>query len=69
MVFALMSDGVFRSLAGIAHATGFPEASISARLRDFRRPKFGGYTVERRRGGFGGSHEYRLLVGQMELLK
>lgn len=37
------------------------EASISARLRDLRKPNFGGYTVERRRveGGF---YEYRVKL-------
>ena len=60
VVFRLMSDGTYRSLAAIAHATGFPEASISARLRDFRTVRFGSHTVERRRGGWGGSWEYRL---------
>jgi hypothetical protein len=27
----------------------YPQASISARLRDLRKPSFGGYVVERRR--------------------
>lgn len=35
------------------------EAAISARLRDFRKPKFGRYTVERRAEG-GGLFRYRL---------
>ena len=38
------------------------EAGISARVRDLRKTKFGGYTVERRRGEFGGTHEYRMIV-------
>lgn len=32
---------------------------ISARVRDLRKQKFGGYTVERRADG--GTHEYRVL--------
>ena len=36
------------TLGEIARATGYPEASVSARLRDLRKPKFGGYTVERK---------------------
>ena len=56
------------TLADLERATGYPQASISARLRDLRKPKFGGYTVERRyvrRGLF----EYRLLLpkGQLSL--
>ena len=37
------------------------EASISARIRDLRKPKFGGYTVERRRIS-GGLYEYRIKL-------
>ncbi len=51
-VFALMKDGTYRTLAEIAEATKDPEASISARLRDFRKPRFkaiyGDYTLERK---------------------
>ena len=36
-------------------------ASISARLRDFRKAKFGGHIVERRNAG-GGLFFYRLLL-------
>ncbi len=34
-------------MAQIEAATGYPQASISARLRDLRKPRNGGYTVER----------------------
>lgn len=57
----------WRTLSMIAAATGYPEASVSARLRDLRRPACGGLTVERRRRGEGGLHEYRVSppeVGQ-----
>lgn len=46
-VFGLMRDGKWRTLAEISTATGHPEASVSARLRDLRRPSLGGYKVER----------------------
>ena len=36
------------TLAEIAKYTGYPEASVSARLRDLRKAKFGGYNVERK---------------------
>lgn len=36
------------------------EAAISARIRDFRKPKFGGFTVESRRR-HKGLWEYRLV--------
>ena len=33
-----MADGPYHSLRAISEATGAPEASVSARLRDMRRP-------------------------------
>jgi hypothetical protein len=36
-VFGAMSDGMWHTLAELSQRTGDPEASISARLRDFRR--------------------------------
>jgi uncharacterized protein (DUF2132 family) len=62
-----MRHGRWATLSQIAINTGDPEASISSRLRDLRKAKFGGYKIERRyvqRGLW----EYRLKVGQMELL-
>ncbi len=44
-VHDLMIDGCWRSLSDISAATGDPEASVSARLRDFRK---WGFTVDRR---------------------
>jgi len=58
-VLSMMDDGTWRTLAEISEATGDPEASISARLRDMRKDKFGGRIVERRRR-MGGIWEYRL---------
>ena len=48
-VYEVMADGAWHSLPYIAAMTGDPEASISARLRDFRKARFGGHTVNRRR--------------------
>lgn len=59
-----MQDGEWRTLAEIHRAIGYQgtEASVSARLRDLRKDKFGGYTVERRRRGepSDGLFEYRV---------
>ena len=44
-----MLDGQWRTLREVAEATGDPEASVSARLRDLRKAKNGGHTVKRRR--------------------
>lgn len=45
--FDLMKDGVYRTPPEMEQALGYPWASISARLRDFRKPKFGLHTVDR----------------------
>lgn len=57
----LMLDGIWRTLAEIERDTGYPQASVSARLRDLRKEKFGGYSVERRRSEYAaGLYEYRV---------
>lgn len=57
-----MTDGKWRSLAEIAEITGDPEASVSARLRDLRRPANGFYTVKRRQRSTS-QFEYRMTGG------
>lgn len=57
----LMLDGNERTLATIASMLGLPEASVSARLRDLRKPRFGGYNVISRNAG-GGRWVYRVTV-------
>ena len=63
-VWGVMMDGQFRTLREIAELTGDPEASVSARLRDFRKPRFGAHGVARRRRGDGarGVYEYQLVI-------
>lgn len=58
-VRGLMEDGEWRTLAAIAEATGAPEASVSARLRDLRKQRHGSRIVERRYVS-DGLWEYRL---------
>lgn len=60
-VYELMKDGKWRPLFAIAHHTGHPEASVSARLRDLRKDKFGAFTVERKYIA-NGQYHYRLVV-------
>ena len=60
-VWSLMQDGLYRTLADISEATGFPEASVSARLRDFRKQANGAHKVERRLISRG-LHQYRVLT-------
>ncbi|MEH2525831.1 MULTISPECIES: hypothetical protein [unclassified Bradyrhizobium] len=59
-VAALMEDGRFRTLREIADEAGGTEASVSARLRDFRKPKYGAREVQRERVA-GGLYRYRLV--------
>lgn len=55
----LMRDGGWRSLRAIASALSFPEASVSARLRQLRHE---GFDVQRRRVHVGsGTWEYRVV--------
>ena len=62
-VYNVMKDGQWHALFEIAEETGDPEASISAQLRDFRKERFGGWWVGRRRRGkpSRGLYEYKLL--------
>jgi len=60
--FRLKECGEWWTLAELAASCGCSEASASARLRDLRKAKFGGHTIERRRIGNGGLHEYRLAA-------
>ena len=62
-VWSLMADENWRTLGEISLVTGDSEPGISARLRDFRKARFGGHTIERRRRGAGkrGIFEYKLI--------
>lgn len=53
------------TLAEIVEHVGGSEASVSARLRDLRKPQFGAFVVERRRRGEPkrGLFEYRVTKG------
>lgn len=56
-----MLDGQWHTLGELAEVCGGSEAGISARVRDLRKPKFGGHTVNRRRVS-GGLWQYQLAV-------
>ena len=55
-----ISNGEWTTLREISAATGAPEASVSAHLRDLRKPKFGGHTIEKRYTGKG-VYQYRFI--------
>lgn len=46
-VWDAMSDDTWHTLDEIASITGASPQSVSARLRDFRKPQNGGHTVDR----------------------
>lgn len=60
-VYEYMKHGEWRTLADISANTGHPEASVSARLRDLRKPMLGGFTVERRYIARG-LYQYRVIA-------
>lgn len=64
-VFEVMRCGKWKTLQEVREETGEHfDSAISARIRDLRKPKFGGYRVEARRrpGASLGLWEYRLAV-------
>jgi hypothetical protein len=58
--YEAMRDGKWLTLGEIAQIIGAPMQSVSARIRDLRKERFGGHVIERRRFGYGGTFEYRL---------
>jgi hypothetical protein len=48
-VFDCMKDGQWHTIPELAQYAGGSEAAVSARIRDFRKQRFGGHTVERER--------------------
>jgi hypothetical protein len=66
-VRAAMLCGAWRTLDELAAATGDPPASVSARLRDLRKPRFGAFVVNRRRRGSAkrGVFEYQVLRSEV----
>jgi len=58
--YMLPRGGPWRTLAEIAGALEYPEASVSAQLRHLRKPAFGAFVVEKRRRDGAGLWEYRV---------
>lgn len=65
-IFDLMKDGVYRTLSKIKKETGYPEPSISAQLRHFRKPRFGSHIVNKMVTGnrSRGLFSYQLLLNK-----
>ena len=64
-IFNLMRDGEWRTLKHIAYVTSAPETSVSAQLRNFRKPKFGSHTVEKDYDAHG-LYYYRLVINTQD---
>ena len=64
-VYTLMSDGAWRTLAQIAKEAQGSESSVSARLRDLRKARFGQYRIDKRRVT-GGLWEYKMITEGFE---
>lgn len=67
-VWQEMDDDGWHTLSDLALVCESTTASVSARLRDFRKPRFGGHTVERRRTKTPGTFVYRLVPREGGLL-
>lgn len=65
-VWAVMRDGGWHTLADLSDRCGGSEASVSARLRDFRKEPWGSHFVERRRRTQG-LYEYRLTLREPDV--
>ena len=59
-IWDVVKSGRWKTLSEISAKTGDPEASISAQLRHLRKPRFGGYEVEREMVK-DGLYRYRVL--------
>jgi hypothetical protein len=57
-----MSDGRWWTLHDLSSRTGGSEASVSARIRDLRKPEYGAHRVERRGTADAGIFMYRLVT-------
>ena len=65
-VYECMLSGQWRTLQEISMITGAPESSVSAQLRNLRKPRFGGMIINKRRRGeqSNGLWEYQLISGE-----
>ena len=70
-VWRVMADGNWHTLRDISWKSGYPEASVSAQLRDFRKKNYGGHRVEKRHsetpthGNETHTQEYRLVPNRV----
>jgi hypothetical protein len=68
LLYNLMKSGMWFTLDEINAGTGYPTASASAGIRDFRKRDYGLNTVEKEYLG-GGIYRYRLLLNSNNTLR
>ncbi len=61
-VFDVLQDGKWHTLPEISERTAAPEASVSARIRDLRKERFGSHKVKRKRVADAGLWKYKLKL-------
>ncbi len=63
-IYAVVKDGQWRTLGEIAAASGAPESSVSAQLRNLRKSKYGAHVIEKQARGdrSRGLYEYRMVA-------
>jgi hypothetical protein len=66
-IWKQMFSGNWKTIYELSVATGDPHQSVSARLRDLRKTKYGAHTVDRRYQAEG-VWEYRLTVNNQREL-
>lgn len=64
-VYLELLPGRLVTLAEVSKATGHPEASVSARIRDLRKERFGKHDIRRSRVDGAGLHVYQLVRRSM----
>jgi hypothetical protein len=62
-VRSIMLRNGWVTLKDLAAQVQAPESSVSARIRDLRKPQFGGYTIERQYVSKG-LWKYRIKIGE-----
>lgn len=64
-----MLDCQWHTLGEISRSLDYPESSVSAQLRHLRKPRFGGFRVDKQRHRQSGLWKYRvtLPVGQLTI--
>ena len=59
-VYAILVRGGWWTLPELSNATGGSQTGVAARVRDLRKPRWGGHQIERQRVA-GGLWQYRMV--------